>query len=270
MKKIGSTLPCRDAPLFPIQSRATSNSLCRTNIRERHFVSTKTIRVGNTLILIPCFLLPHIDEFTELTTQVGSVQAVKLLATKYSVNIEPTLQNVTRYVYPNVDIGIMPPVIQFHISFRLDESAPITSADPLPILDGWSVMSNDARFLTLCNDDTKTFSTTFTEMKLLAKYWVSKLPLFDEPFYYALINSTKKAFSAHSGCLLLRNNRVIFVPVILNALFLFYNAYRENTPVNVLNVTSISVLQAKIEDFYENVKSSCEIKKKYARLLNSV
>jgi hypothetical protein len=270
MKKIGKTLPCRDAPLRPIQPRATTNSLCRTNIRQRHFVSTKTIQIGNTLIPIPCFLLPHIQEFTALTNQVGYIQAVKILAAKYNVNIEPTRQNVTRYVYPNVDIGVMPPVIQFHTSIRLGESATITLTDTLPNLEGWSVMINDARYISLCNDDTTTFSHTFTEMKLFAKYWVSKLPLFDEPFYYALINSTNRPSNAHSGCLLLRDNRVIFVPFILNAFFLFYNAYTENTPVNILYVSSIAVLQAKIEDFYENIRNSCEIKKKYARLLNYV
>jgi hypothetical protein len=269
MKKIGKTLPCRDAPLRPIQPRATTNSLCRTNIRQRHFVSTKTIQIGNTLIPIPCFLLPHIEEFTLLTNQVGYIQAVKILAAKYNVNIEPTRQNVTRYVYPNVDIGVMPPVIQFYISFRLGETAPITDTDVAILSDlNWSVMRNDARYMSLCNDDTTTFSHLYTEMKTLAKYWVSKLPLFDEPFYYALVNSSNRPLNAHSGCLLLRNNRIIFVPVIFNSLFMFYNAYLENTPLNILYIGSKSVLQAKIQDFYDTVKNSCEYKKKYARWLN--
>jgi hypothetical protein len=272
MKKIGKTLPCRDSPLRPIQTRATTNSLCNTNIRQRHFVSTKTIQVGNTLIPIPCFLLPHIEEFTLLTKQVGYIQAVKILAAKYNVNIKPTLQNVTRYVYPNVDIGVLPPVIQFHISFQLGETAPITSSVVLPDLanDNWSVMINDARYVRLCNDDTTTFSHLYTEMKTLAKYWVSKLPIFDEPFYYALVNSSRRPLNTHSGCLLLQNDRIIFVPVIFNPLFLFYNAYSENTPINILYIGSKTVLQAKLEDFYENVKNSCEIKKKYERFITRV
>jgi len=270
MNKIGKTLPCRDPPLRPIQPRATTNSLCRTNIRQRHFVSTKTIQIGNTLIPIPCFLLPHIEEFTLLANQIGYIQAVKILAAKYDVNIEPTRQNVTRYVYPNVVIGVLPPVIQFHISFKLGETVPITDEMilSLPKLENWSIMKNDARYMSLCNDDTTTFSHIYTEMKTLAKYWVSKLPIFDEPFYYALVNSTNRPLNAHSGCLILRNNRVIFVPVIFNPLFLFYSAYSENTPINILYIGSKSVLQAKILDFFENVKNSCEVKKKYARWLN--
>lgn len=268
MKKIGDTLPCRDAPLRPIQPRATTNSLCRTNLRERHFVSTKTIQIGNTLIPIPCFLLPHIEEFTLLTKQVGYIQAVKILASKYNVNIEPTRQNVTRYVYPNVDIGVMSPVIQFYISFKLGQTVPSADTDIIPRSENWSVMKNDARYVSLCNDDTSTFSDTYTNMKTLAKYWVSKLPLFDEPFYYALVNSSSLLLNAQSGCLLLRNNRVIFVPVIFNPLFMFYNAYSENASINILYTGSKSVLQSKIQNFYDNVRTSCTLKKKYARWLN--
>ena len=271
MKKIGKTLPCQSSPLLPIQPRATTNSLCRTNKRERHFVSTKTIQIGNTLIPIPCFLLPHIEEFTLLTKQVGYIQAVKILAVKYNVNLEPTRQNVTRYVYPVVDIGIMPPVIQYYISFNLGKTAPITDTDIgiLPPLDNWSVMRNDARYLSLCNDDTITFSTTYTEMKTQAKYWISKLPPFEAPFYYVLLKSSNRGLDAQTGCLLLKNDRIIFVPIIFNSLFMFYNVYSENTPINLESVESDSVLQTNIQEFYENVFNiSCEYKKKYTRWIN--
>ena len=217
MKKIGNTLPCRDAPLYPIQPRATTNSLCRTNVRHRHFVSTKTIQIGNTLIPIPCFLLPHVPEFTTLTALVGYIQAVKILAVKYNVNIEPTIQNVTRYVYPNVDIGVLPPVIQFSISIKLGEKVgTIPNIGSLPVLPRFSVMVNDARYLSICNDDTTTFSHTYTNMKNFAKYWVSKLPTFVDPFYFTFVNATTNPSNAHSGCLLLRNDRTIFIPIILN------------------------------------------------------
>jgi hypothetical protein len=267
MKKIGNTLPCRDAPLKPIQPRATTNTLCSTNTPRNNFVSSKTIQIGNVLIPIPCFLLPHIEEFKTLTVQVGYTKAVKLLASKYNVNIEPIRKNVARYIYPNIDIGVLPPVIQFHISIKMSETATITASDNLPTIPGWSLMMNDARYMSLCNDDTTSFSHTFTEMKLLAKYWVSKLPIFDEPFYFAIINSTNRPLNAHSGCLLLRNDRVIFIPLIFNALFLFYTAYTENTTINILYIGSLSILQAKIQAYYNNTQSSCEIKKKYSRWL---
>lgn len=270
MKKIGTTLPLRTSPLFPNQPRATTNSLCRTNLRQNNkFLSSKTIQIGNTLISIPCFLLTHIPEFTTLTAQVGYIQAVKILAIKYNVNIQPTIQHVHRYFYPKVDIGVLPPVIQFSISIKLGEKVGvITNSGSLPVLPRFSVMMNDARYLSVCNDDTTTFSHTYTDMKSFSKYWVSKLPIFDEPFYFTIVNSTVTPLNAHSGCLLLRNDRIIFVPVIFNPLFLFYTAYTENTSINILFIGSQTLLHDKILDFYADVKNSCEFKKKYARWIS--
>lgn len=268
MKKIGNTLPCLSAPLYPIQARATTNSLCRTNRKHNNFVSTQTIRLGNILVPIPCFLLPHIGEFTTLITQVGYIKAIKLLAAKYNVNIAPPLQNVTRYVYPNVDIGTMPPVIQYNSSFVLNELASVTSLDFPNLDDNWSVMRNDARYVSVCNDDTTTFSYTFTDMKKLAKYWASKLPKFELPYYTVLINANKNPLNTQSGCLFLRDERVIFVPVIYNLLFLFYNPYPANTPFNLLEIGSFSKIQSRMLDVYSISAIDCNIKTRYNRLLD--
>ena len=266
MKKIGNTLPCRSAPLYPIQPRATSNSLCRTNKKHNNFVSNQTIQVGNRLVPIPCFLLPHLEEFTTLIGQVGYLQAIKLLAAKYNVNIEPPLQNVKRYIYPKVDIGVMPPVIQYNTSFVLNELAPVTD---FPTVDGnWSVMTNNARYVSVCNDDTTTFSYTFTDMQTLAKYWTSKLPTFSTPYYTVLINSNQNPLNTQSGYLLLRENRVIFVPVIYNFLFLFYTAYPENQPFNLLSIGSLDKIQSRLLNVYDIANVDCEIKTKYNRVLD--
>ncbi len=266
MKKIGNTLPCRSAPLYPIQPRATSNSLCRTNKKHNNFVSNQTIQVGNRLVPIPCFLLPHLEEFTALISQVGYLQAIKLLAAKYNVNIDPPLQNVKRYIYPKVDIGVMPPVIQYNTSFILNELAPVTL--DVPTVDNWTVMINNARYVSLCNDDTKTFSYTFTDMQTLAKYWTSKLPTFVSPYYTVLINSNQNPLNTQSGYLLLRGNRVIFVPVIYNLLFLFYTAYPENQPFNLLSIGSLDKIQSRLLHVYGIATVDCEIKTKYNRVLD--
>lgn len=269
MKKIGNTLPCRSAPLYPIQPRATSNSLCRTNRKHNNFVSNQSIQVGNRLVPIPCFLLSHIEEFTTLIAQVGYLQAIKLLAVKYNVNIEPPLQNVKRYVYPKVDIGVMPPVIQYNTSFVLNELAPPVTPSDFPTVDGnWSVMKNYARYVSVCNDDTSTFSYTFTNMQTLAKYWTSKLPTFVSPYYTVLINSNQNPLNTQSGCLLLRGNRIIFVPIIYNELFLFYTAYPENQPFNLLSIGSLDKMQSRLLDVYSIVNVDCDIKTKYNRVLD--
>jgi hypothetical protein len=270
MKKIGELLPCRTAPTQPIQPRATTNSLCRTNKRSNNFISLKTIRIGNIVVPIPCFLLPHEAEYIALANQIGYINAVKILAFKYNVNIEPTIQNVTRYKYPNVVIKTMPPVIQFNISFRTDGPAPSqTIVQPNP---KWSVMQSDAKYVSVCNNDTKTFSSTFTEMKKNATFWVNHLPDFDaSTLYYVLINPSTNStlnLNIQSGYLILQNDdRIVFLPVILNILFLFYKPYLVNMPINLLDiVSSQDVLEKKIIDVYEEVKSSCIIRQKYARL----
>jgi len=267
MKKIGNTLPCRSAPLYPIQPRATSNSLCRTNRKHNNFVSNQSIQVGNRLVPIPCFLLPHIEEFTTFIAQVGYLQAIKLLAVKYNVNIDPPLQNVKRYIYPNVVIGVMPPVIQYNTSFLLNELATVTLSE-IPNFNKWSVRRNDARYVSVCNDDTTTFSHTFTKMQTLAKYWTSKLPTFASPYYTVLINSNQNPLNTQSGCLLLRDNRVIFVPIIYNELFLFYTAYPENQAFNLLSIGSLEKIQSRLFDVYSIVNVECDIKTKYNRVLD--
>ena len=267
MKKIGNTLPCRSAPLYPIQPRATTNSLCLTNRKHNNFVSNQTIQIGNILVPIPCFLLTHTEEFNTLIAQVGYLQAIKLLAVKYNVNIEPPRQNVRRYVYPRVDIGVMPPVIQYNSSFILNELATVTSE--IPIVDSnWSVMTNNARYVSVCNDDTTTFSYTFTDMQTLAKYWTSKLPMFQNPYYTVLINSNQNPLNTQSGCLLLSGNRIIFVPIIYNVLFLFYTAYPENQPFNLLSIGSLDKIQSRLLDVYDIANVDCEIKTKYNRVLD--
>jgi hypothetical protein len=266
MKKIGNTLPCRSAPLYPIQPRATSNSLCLTNRKHNNFVSNQTIQIGNILVPIPCFLLPHTEEFNTLIAQVGYLQAIKLLAAKYNVNIEPSRQNVKRYIYPNVDIGVMPPVIQYNTSFILNELAPVPSY--VPDYDKWSVRRNDARYVSVCNDDTTTFSYTFTDMQTLAKYWTSKLPTFTSPYYTVLINSNQNPLNTQSGFLLLSGNRIIFVPIIYNVLFLFYTAYPENQPFNLLSIGSLEKMQSRLFDVYDIANVDCEIKTKYNRVLD--
>ena len=264
MNKIGNLLPCRTAPLIPIQPRATTNSLCRVNAKVNHFISSKTIQIGNILVPIPCFLLPYENEFRTLIKQVGYIQAAKLLAAKYNVDITPPLQNISRYKYPVVNTQPYPPVIQFHASYRLEEQAIIPTIGPFP---KFSVISNDARYISLCNDDTKTFSKTITDMKQYATFWWSKLPTFTEPIYSCTIDTTNQLLTAHTGCLFIQADRLVFVPVIRNTLFILYNKYTELTPIKFLYIgTSQNLAQSIIEQLYLNSISSCSIASRHSRM----
>jgi hypothetical protein len=264
MKKIGKMLPCRESPTKPEQARATTNNLCYTNTGSNQYLSTKTIKIGNLLIRIPCFLLFHEEEFIVLASQVGYINAVKLLAIKYNVNIATPIHNVKRYKYDSTGYTPTYRTIQFTGSFILDEIAANTQSITAEN-DNWSVLHNDARYISVYNDDTKTISTTFTEMKTNATFWVSKLPEFESPVYYAVINSSKNPSNAQSGCLLLQGDRIIFVPVILNDVFLLYQPYSEKTPINLLFVSSQNVLAEKIQDLYDTVKVSCNTRSRYPR-----
>lgn len=262
MKKKGTVLPCRTSPLHPIAPRATSNSLCVTNKKRNNFASTQTIQVRNTRVAIPCFLLTRVKEFIDLSEQFGYIEAIKILADKYNVNIKPSLQHIKRYIYTNANAGIMPPVIQYSKAFQLDELASVSVSDIPAVDNDWSIMLNDARYVSVCNDDTNTFSQTFTS--IIETYWGSILPTFEDQ-YYSVINSINKNTNIQSGCLLLANDRIIFVPIIYNELFLFYNAYAEGTNFNLLYNGQLSMVKTKLNNAYGVIKGKCEIKKQYPR-----
>ena len=160
MIKTGRVLPCNESPQQINPNRSTTNSMCYTNERERHFISKKTFQLGNLLIPIPCFLVAHEAEFIELSSQVGYLNAVRLLAVKYKVNLAPTIQNKPRYRYPSIVIHTIPRTIQFHKTFVLGTPAPILPyASPNP---NWSIITQDAKYVNVFNNDTITFSTTLT------------------------------------------------------------------------------------------------------------
>jgi hypothetical protein len=264
MNKIGNLLPCRSAPQQPIQPRSTSNSLCHVNTEVNNFMSNKTLQIGNILIPIPCFLIPHESEFRSVIEQVGYIKAVKLLAAKYNVNIAPPKKNVRRYKYPVVNMQPYPPVIQFSISYRLEEPAIIPPLGPFP---NFSVISNDARYISLCNDDTKTFSKTITDMKQYATFWWSKLPNFTDPLYYCTINTTNQLLTAHTGCLFILANRLVYVPVIRNALFIMYSKYSELTPIKFLYIgSSQDTAHDIISQLYLTSTDSCSIVNRHIRV----
>lgn len=263
MNKIGTLIPCTSPQPPPIQARATTNSLCRTNEHSRQFVSTKTIQIGNILIPIPCFLLPHEAEFAELIPQVGYINAVKILADKYNVNIKPPIQNKPRYKYPNVAIDIVPKTIQFQKTFVLGDHAIVPY---LAVHDNWSIMYQDAKYVSVCNDDTVTFSTTYTEMQQFATYWISHIPKFDS-FLFVVIQGTNAQHVPHVGRLILHNDRIIFLPIVLNVLFLLYTAYPTNTPFTILYIDQFDNVKERIKSLLTTTDANCKHRFRYPRFI---
>ena len=238
MDKIGTLLPCDASPPTPIQPRATTNSLCRTNVARRHFASTKTIQIGNLLIPIPCFLLPHEIELRALILRVGYLNAVKQLAEKYQVDIRPSNQPIVRYVYPRVNVTPVYKTIQFKKTFVLAEPEPTV---PYTIVhDNWSVLTQQAKYVNICNDDTVTFSKTYTDMKQYATYWVSRIPDFNKHIF-VVIQGINAERVHHVGRFVLYNDRVVFIPMVLNLLFVLFRPYPSNTPFSSVSYTHLTL-----------------------------
>ena len=262
MDKIGTLLPCDTAPIAPIQARATTNSVCRTNVYRRNFVSTKTIQIGNILVPIPCFLLPYEAEFRALIPQVGYLKAVKLLAEKYNVDIRPPLQTIIRYKYPNVNENPVYKTIQFQKTFVLAEPAP--TVPYTPVHQNWSIRFSDAKYVDVCNDDGVTFSKTYTDMKQYATYWVSHIPAFDKPIF-VVIQGTNAQRIPHVGRFVLTNNRVVFIPIVLNVLFILYQAYPSNTPFSLLYADTFENTKVRIQSLLATSDASCKHRFHYPR-----
>ena len=250
--------PCKNFNVRPAFSRDTSNSLCITTKKNNIFSSTKTIRVGNKLFIIPCFLVSHMEELILLAKTIGVKAAIESLAEKYGVSLKPPIQNIRRYIYPTSNGKLVSPVIQFHVTFKLMETAVVKM--PIPAQGNTFIFSQDARYVSVCNDDTITFSTTITDMKNYAKYWISTLPplsYFDRHYFYAAILSTNLS-TAHTGYLIVQEGRLIFLPVINNYLIFLYQPYVENTSFTFLYCgTNSDNAITKIKNLYLPPTSTC-------------
>ena len=189
------------------------------------FASTKTIKVGNNVYRIPCFLINHLEELEDLLKTMTIKEAILFLADKYNISLRP-IQNIKRYIYPTVGGKSVPKPIQFKVSFKLMEHI---SVDVLPVNTNAQIYNEDARRVVVCKDDTKTFLSSFAEISKSSEYWVSTLPNFKQSYYYAVISSTT-LLNAHTGFLILQGDDLIFLPVIYNDLVFLYQPYSEGTP----------------------------------------
>jgi hypothetical protein len=219
--------PCKNFSYYPKFARSTSNSLCITHKKNNLFVSTKTIKIGDKTYRIPCFLLNHVAELEQLLKTYTFKEAVILLAAKYDVSLALPIQNIKRYIYPTVGGKLVPKPIQFKVTFKLMETVTVTQT--FPTQKNVITYSDDARRVAVCADNTKTFITSFSDMKKECTFWVNKLPTFSQPYYYAVISSTT-LLNAHSGVLLLQDDSLVFVPVINKNLVFLYQPYSEGTP----------------------------------------
>ena len=223
-------------PVIPIPpSRGTSNQLCVT-AKKNNVASTIISIVGTTVyptavtgkpqFLVPCGILRYLKELSSLLATMSLRDALIFLIQKYDIpQSTPAVTNKARIQYPTANFKVLKPIVQYPASFRLAASTTgVSVGNDLRFVDKLS----DARFLTLCNDDTKTFSTLYTDMLKNATYWLSTLPPFtkDGDFTYCVVRpvngSLKQILTAS---ITLVNNRFVFTPYILRLVLAFYQPY---------------------------------------------
>jgi hypothetical protein len=227
--------------LFPISTpvpefaRATTNTLCVT--AKKNNVITTIISVVNKIayasaitgkpqFLVPCGIVKYIKELNKLLITMSLRDALLLLIQKYDIPVStPAVTSKKRYQYPTVDAKVLKPILQYSSSFRL--SVP-TTGESLNKDMRFVEKLTDARLLIVCNDDTKTFSTLYTDMLVKATYWVNTLQPFkkDGDFTYCVvrpINGSLKQLITATICL--KNNRFKFTPFVFRLALGFYNPY---------------------------------------------
>lgn len=207
--------------------RATSNSICDITKKDNVFVTS--VRVGDKAILIPCGMVKYVDELRELSKFISIQQAIDLLIKKHDIPL-PTkpLQQVKRYKYTTVIQKIIYPLIQFNASFRLGNILPFTVSAPDRFIVGKSYV------LDVCNDDTKTFSSTIPEMAAYATYWFSTLNL---PCACVVRSTNGKIKSTITGRLEIIGDQIIFTAIIFKPFYVFYSEYPENTNITIIYQT---------------------------------
>jgi hypothetical protein len=258
-KKLG-VAPCSSVTLTPALARATTNNICLTN--KKNNVLTTTIKLGNRTFLVPCGVIKYLPELKLLLTKMTLRDALLFLIKKYDIPIpSKPIQNVKRYQYPTANAKIEYPILQFNTSFRLGSINVGTFLISNPI---FVEKVNDARILEVCNDDTKTFSTLYTDMLKNATYWLTTLPSFQEASYtYCIIRPTNGSLKkAITGSITLRGNVLVFTPVILRALLFFYQPYPPNTDITIVysNSDVSSILTYIQQNYFKdsvNIDSSC-------------
>ncbi len=244
---------CKNFTYTPPFSRATSNQICTTYKKNNLGITTKTIQIGYKLYRIPCFLSNHVEELTFLLKTMKFKDAVILLAKKYDVVISPPVQHIKRYTY-STNIGKSVPIpIQFKVTFKLMEHMTTVS---IPVAKS-QVYTDDARRVVVCNDDTKTFLSSYAEMKSQSNFWTDTLPSFTQPYYFALIVSNELV-NAHSGFLILQGDDLIFLPVIDNRFVFVYKPYAEGTSFRFMYIgDDLKILINTLNNLYLPTPASC-------------
>jgi hypothetical protein len=123
-------------------------------------------------------------------------------------------------------------------------------------------MLDAAKYVNLCNDDTVTFSTTYTDMKQNATYWLSHLPPFNQNTF-AIVQGTNEQRIPHICVFVLHNDRIVIIPIVLNVLFVLYKAYPNNTPIYLLYTNTLDKARDQLRSILSVTDVNCKQQNRY-------
>lgn len=228
-------LACSSSFLTPALSRATTNNRCIVNSK---FTITYTpVTIDNQRVLIPCPLFKYLSEIKILMQTQSLKNAIIEIANKYNIPLEQP-QNIKRYTYPTVNGRISTPLIQYNSTFKLVKNPDAVQSTTFNTSLGYSEVTHKSYLVGVCNDDTKTFSYTYTDMALYAGYLLSTLNI--EPINNVRIycitcrTNDRNLVKTISGYIRYFNNQLFFTPVISKLLLPRYIPYNDNTDITIL------------------------------------
>ena len=214
--------------------RATTNSICSLKNDKGFVTPTTTIYIKqiNRTIIIPCGLKKYIQELEELLYFLPIQEAIPFLIKKYNIPVprKPTYQ-LKRYIYPTADKKKEFPIIQFNASFRLGVK---TIPGLAPPSNGLFIVPT-AYYLDVCNDDTKTFSSTVSAMKVNATYWFSLLPI---PTYCIVRPTNSNTKNIVPGYISYGpSDTVLFTVILRKSLYIYYDTAPELSLIHISEPT---------------------------------
>ncbi len=251
-------LSCSSSLLTPVLSRATTNNRCVVNTK---FTITYTpVILGNQRVLIPCLLINYLPEIKVLLQTQSLKQTIIDLSKKYNLPLMQE-QNIKRYTYPTVNGRIPVQIIQFNSTFKLLKTIDsIPSSTPDVSLD--YIITNKTYIVGICNDDTKTFSYTYTDMVKYASYLLSTLniDIVSNPGVFCVTCNTNDSNLVKTipGYIRYLNNQLIFTPILSKLLLPRYIPYDENTDITILYTGSnlIDTINYNKETYHKNTVDS--------------
>jgi len=240
--------------------RATTNSICKIIKKNNVSIFNTTIYINklNRRVVVPCGMLNYKKELEELVNSMPIEKAIQILIKKYNIplpSIQRPQQQINRYVYTTADSKVEYPVIQFNTSYRLGKIVPSILDHSHPE----EFIVSKTYVLNVCNDDTKTFSNTISDMKVNATYWLSKLQL---PCYCIIRPTNGLRKQIITGEMHRFDNYILFTAIIYKPLYFFYEEYPEKTNITILYQTDhIDVSKiVNLQNYYAetlNYKNNC-------------